>query len=305
MTDDEYKNYIDRVILEIAEHPDHQTADRIAARLVVPHPENDRVMLIAKTTCKITPTQFDAALNRRRKAQESEAQAAVLRTRNETLVGCNPSTEREFVAAMVRDLTMDYGRTFADADGHKQDIETVLRNIQLTAADLGLTKAPLDLRDKNFERALAELCDKRRAERKAAVWDQISRLSDGRAKESVQAKFTLMCQRYFKQPAFAEAALKKVIWQVKAKMQGGYIKHHHAVILFGGQDTGKSWFWNMVSQPVRDLSKVIDVAELVGESQLDLYNYFLIDLDEMAHSEKADIAKLKSLITKQTVSRRV
>jgi hypothetical protein len=305
MTDDDYKTYIDSLILDIVEHPDYQTADRIAARLVVPHPENDRVMLIAKTACKITPTQFDAALNRRRKAQESEAHAAVLSKRNEALVGCNPSTEREFVAAMVRDLTMDYGRTFTDADGNKQDIDTVLRNIQLTAADLGLTKAPLELRDKNFERALAELCDKRRAERKAAVWEQISRLSDDRSKESVQTAFTRMCQRYFKQPAFAEAALKKVMWQLKVKMQGGYIKHHHAVILFGGQDTGKSWFWNMVSQPVRDLSKVIDVAELVGESQLDLYNYFLIDLDEMAHAEKADIAKLKSLITKQTVSRRV
>ena len=107
MTDDEYKIYIDGVILEIAEHLDHQTADRIAAPLVVPHPENDRVMLIAKTTCKITPMQFDAALNRRRKTQENEAHAAVLRARNETLVGCNPSTQREFVAATVRDLTMD------------------------------------------------------------------------------------------------------------------------------------------------------------------------------------------------------
>ena len=50
---------------------------------------------------------------------EGEAHAAVTRERNEKLVGCNPSTEREFVAAMVRDLTMDYGRTFADADGFR------------------------------------------------------------------------------------------------------------------------------------------------------------------------------------------
>src|SRR4051812_14076772 len=121
MTDDDYKTYIDSLLLDIVEHPDYQTAERIAARLVVPHPENDRVMLIAKTACKITPTQFDAALNRRRKAQESEAHAAVLSKRNEALVGCNPSTEREFVAAMVRDLTMDYARTFTDAKGNKHD----------------------------------------------------------------------------------------------------------------------------------------------------------------------------------------
>ena len=37
MTDDDYKTYIDIVILDIVEHPDYQTADRIAARLAVPH----------------------------------------------------------------------------------------------------------------------------------------------------------------------------------------------------------------------------------------------------------------------------
>jgi predicted P-loop ATPase len=170
---------------------------------------------------------------------------------------------------------------------------------------LRLNHKPLELKDKNYERALIEFLSHRRAERLAEViamiTEPLSRAGVAQSDSTMLALFGWL----FKDPAYALAAVKTVLWQIKRKMLRMEIKEPLFTVLYGKQKGGKSSFWRLLFTLIRDLTKTVDVSELVNEAQLDLYSYFVIDTDEMAKAERACLNKLKNIVTTETVTRRI
>lgn len=309
MTEQEYEVHLTALIADFATNPqNYLTPDQVAAKLHPFHPANQRALLAAKNTLKIPPSRLEAALVRKAKAEQKLAEEAAHQQKVQDMLGASPQTEREFVKAFLasQGYQITFAGDFITAKHELVGVDVLLPDIQLTAADLGLTRKPLELKDRNFARALAEAVENERKLRIATTWHRISQLSVDRDPVQMEKALLRLCSRYFKQPALAAAVLKKVVWQVKRKMQGMTIPEHHAVFLYGGQDTGKTTFWHFFKSVIADLCKgPVDVPALVSEAQLDLYKYFLIDTDEMSRAERADIGKLKSIVTAQKVTRRI
>lgn len=318
-TEEEYPAYIALLAAKIDAEPDMWSADQIAQRLVPWHTLNRVIYGVAKARCKITPKDLDAAIRRIEVKQKKEAEAAAQKQQRQektlnvferfNLTPQDAITERTVTNGFLTPFTMDYGRhfTFVNDDGEvkEKDVEALLIDLQLSAADYGLTKKPFELKDKNFERALVEQMIVRREQRVKEVWDQIEGFTDGRDAVTVNRKARRMFERFFKNPALAEAVVRKVVWQVKRKLAGLPVIWHHVVFLYSAQGTGKTAFWTYLRSVIGDMSRQVDVAELVAEAQLDLYLYPFIDLDEISKADRADVSKWKSLTTKNKVARRV
>lgn len=329
MTDDEYETHIDRVIIEITTDPmKYPTAHILAGQLHPDHPANVRVMRAAKVA-GISAKQLETAILQRKRAadkaierqeraaKEAEKQAkeaerleaeAERIDRVNAELGASVATEREFVRAFLENngWAMSYGGLF-EKGTEECSMEDMANDLILTASDLGLTKKPLSLKDKNFERALTEYYKAERARRKAAIWQTVAEPLAGENAPAIINRWYEVASYFFKDGDLSAAAVMKVMWSVKRKMLRMPVPYHHFVVFYSGkQGSGKSSVWGFIKTPISDLCKdPADVADLVSNAQLDMFNYALLEVPEMSGAEKADIAKLKSIVTASTVSRRV
>lgn len=336
---DAYEAHIDGLVAELARNPlAYPTADLLVerGRVIPDHPANDSLLrAVASPLVPFTPRTVGLAMDKARKAaqralvvaekaaekaakdadraaelarRQAEQQARVTAILGRAYI----STEREMIPAFLSTCgwDMDFTGNFVNrTTGKVVTYQAILEDIQLTAADLGLTRKPLLLTDKNFARALSEYARAAREQRFDSVWQSIERVpvDAGRDADAVIREFKRICGLYFKEPAFSAAAVMKIIWQVKRKMQRLPIVHHHFVVLFSQeQGSGKTTFLNLLKQPLRDLCKdVADVSDLLSNSQLDLFSYYLVEVPEMSGADRADMAKLKALVTAPTVTRRL
>ena len=153
-------------------------------------------------------------------------------------------------------------------DGEVERKNDLLIDIQLTAADLRLNHKPLELKDRNYERALIEFLSRRRAERLAEI---IAMITKPLTRTEVALSDRTMLALFgwlFKEPAYAMASVKTVIWQIKRKMLRMGIKEPLFTVLYGKQKGGKSSFWRLLFLLIRDLTKNVDVSELVTRRNL-------------------------------------
>ena len=303
MTDQEYDDYLDTLLAALAKG-EIMSPDQLAARMHPGHRLNQKVFaaLLHTKVRGITALQLEKALDRRQREADAEALAAHYREQTKELLGCQIKTQREMVAAFIaRNYTANYACEFTDVDGNLKPRGDLLHDIQLTAADLRLTKKPLELKDRNFERALDEWCRAYRKRRVAQVLAVIENLSLDRDRVQVEREMMELCMWFFREPAYAMASIQTVIWMVKRRMLNIPIAEPLMTVLYGKQRGGKWTFW-----VIADLCKgPVDVTALVADSTMDLYLYHLGDCDELSKAGSTDLNKLKTTLTSKKISRRV
>jgi len=102
-----------------------------------------------------------------------------------------------------------------------------------------------------------------------------------------------------------QAILEHFMWQVKRKMLGEPVKHHLMPVLLGAQGIGKSQFITMMLKPLESLTLNVDFQSAMDDRWLDVWNFYVLVLDEMGGMSKTDIDTIKQRITMETFSGRM
>lgn len=314
MNEAEYKEHIDRLVLDINDNSKHYpTADEVAKKLVFGMDDNTRVYAIAHSALKIAPEKVkraEAKIQKEleqaaKKAEELDEQSEATK-RVIAAIGCYPKTEREYVAAFMKRYVMHYSGAF-----YRQNVSIktseVSADLLLTASDLALVKPRGELLSvPAIALALEEWIARQQQQRKEAVWDIIASLPAGMDAEAVLKGFHAVCEAYFKEPVFAMAAIIKGIWQVKRKMTGLTIIAHHMVVLQGlEQGGGKTTFIRKLLGPVKEVSGESDASQVVDDRSTGLRELYAVFVDELAKAERVDVTKLKNLITGEVLTSRI
>lgn len=104
------------------------------------------------------------------------------------------------------------------------------------------------------------------------------------------------------QPGFATAVVKKFMWQVKRKARGMTVTNHLMPVLTGGQGKGKTEFVKAMTKPLRDFMREVDFGMLTDGKTTDIWSALILFIDEMGHFTKADVDKVKNVITTTELS---
>jgi Virulence-associated protein E len=105
-------------------------------------------------------------------------------------------------------------------------------------------------------------------------------------------------------PKFIVAVLKKFIWQTKRKMAGLPVTDHLMPVILGPQGVGKSTFVNKFIGPLKELSLEVNFEMIEDERNIDIWNNYILFLDEMGYASKANVDTIKHVITATHLSRR-
>ncbi len=98
------------------------------------------------------------------------------------------------------------------------------------------------------------------------------------------------------------AVMRHFIWQVRRKLYGKEVSHHMMPILYGKTGGGKSQAVLQLLKPMDDLYLSMDLSIFSDQFKTRLFTKsFIMFFDEMARSDRADIDKLKNIITSPTV----
>lgn len=109
-----------------------------------------------------------------------------------------------------------------------------------------------------------------------------------------------------KQDSLDIAVIRHFIWQVRRKLFGLPVDHHMMPILYGKTGGGKSVAVQKLLSPVADLQFNLDLSVFSDQFKMRLFTRaFVMFFDEMARSERADVDKLKNIITSPTVDFRI
>lgn len=103
---------------------------------------------------------------------------------------------------------------------------------------------------------------------------------------------------------FVVAALKKFMHQVKRKMRGLPVYDHLMIVLLGPQGAGKSSFVKAMFSPLKELAVETSFKQIEDDRNIDLWQNYILFLDEMGHAARADMEATKHAITATTLTRR-
>jgi hypothetical protein len=101
------------------------------------------------------------------------------------------------------------------------------------------------------------------------------------------------------------AAIKKFIWQVKRKIQNIDVTNHLMTVILGPQGVGKSTWMNRLIAPLREMTASTDFRQITDDRNINLWNNFVLVLDEMGYASKADVESVKNVISAPLLLRRV
>ncbi len=110
-------------------------------------------------------------------------------------------------------------------------------------------------------------------------------------------------------PEFNIAVLKKFIWQAKRKLRNFAgvvlpVTNHLMPVILGPQGVGKSTFVNKFIEPLSELSLEVDFKMIEDDRNIDIWQSFILFLDEMGYASKANVDTIKHAITAATLARR-
>jgi Virulence-associated protein E len=105
-------------------------------------------------------------------------------------------------------------------------------------------------------------------------------------------------------PEFVVAVLKKFIWQTKRKMSGLPVTDHLMPVILGPQGVGKSTFVNKFIGPLKELSLEVNFEMIEDERNIEIWNSYILFLDEMGYASKANVDTIKHVITATHLARR-
>lgn len=103
-------------------------------------------------------------------------------------------------------------------------------------------------------------------------------------------------------PGFATAVIKKFMWQVKRKARNLSVTNHLMPVLTGAQGKGKTEFVKAMSKPLLDFRREVDFEMLTDGKTTDIWGAMILFIDEMGFFSKADVDKVKNVITTDNLS---
>lgn len=103
-------------------------------------------------------------------------------------------------------------------------------------------------------------------------------------------------------PGFPTAVIKKFMWQIKRKARGMPVTNHLMPVLTGAQGKGKTEFVKAMTKPLRDLMREVDFGMLTDGKTTDIWSALILFIDEMGHFTKADVDRVKNVITTTELS---
>lgn len=108
-------------------------------------------------------------------------------------------------------------------------------------------------------------------------------------------------------PAFVAAVLKKFMWQVKRKLlprADRPVTNHLMPVILGPQGVGKSTFVRRMISPARELTLDVDFRMISDDRNAQIWESFVMFVDEMGFASKSDVDVIKNCITAETLTRR-
>ncbi len=277
---------------------------------------NRTIMLAAQKWLKISCKQFQAALRQWAKelvkqdaeAEKAERQQAYANAVAESFGAALPTNAREAVARYCahNQITVQFNHDCLESGKPIDPDKPIEDRILLTAEGLGLTFGDAKVMTPGGVKiAWAEYVADRRTERRQAVWSALER-ADPVASAKALRQLRDLCERLFQEPAYADAAIRKFIWQVKRRMIGLYIEHLQFLVFGGGQGTGKTELARCLIKPMEELSCESSMDQVADDKNFSLRSMFVVFVDELAKADRADMNKLKTMVTgKSNTSRRM
>lgn len=102
------------------------------------------------------------------------------------------------------------------------------------------------------------------------------------------------------------AVVKHWVWCVRRRLLGLPIHDHICPIMYGTTGSGKSVEARKLLAPLDQLVSEQSLDQICDERHaVELSRHFVIYVDEMAGADKAELTKLKSLITQETINSRI
>lgn len=179
-------------------------------------------------------------------------------------------------------------------DGHKVDMRTYMAFLRTTIKEMGLAKS----------------FSNQSAEDMVTLW--LSRekerfLREFRLHMSFKASAEDLIRTWVRAATGREsevdiAVMRHFVWQVRRKLFGLEVEHHMMPILYGKSGGGKSQAVLQLLKPMEDLSLSMDLSIFSDQFRTRLFSKaYVMFFDEMAKSDRADIDRLKNVITSPTV----
>ena len=102
------------------------------------------------------------------------------------------------------------------------------------------------------------------------------------------------------------AVLKHFGWQVKRKLNDLPVDHHMMPVIVGQQGIGKSVAISKFLKPISEFVGTPPDLPTLSDSRCSpfLFKYYVLFFDEMARAQKADINKLKNIISSDSIEYR-
>jgi hypothetical protein len=166
----------------------------------------------------------------------------------------------------------------------------------------------LGLRSESISDAVEEWYERAKAERLYEIFLDIGHLGKPH-REAAEAEWRRLGEAVFEttddEPLeFVIAVLKKFMHQVKRKMRGLPITDHLMPVLLGRQGVGKSTFVHQMLEPVKEISLNVDFKMIADERNIEIWDSYVLFLDEMGYASKTDVDSIKNIITASVLSRR-
>lgn len=220
--------------------------------------------------------------------------------------GVMPKTEREFVALAMNKLgyTMTYDRRFSRSNEYMNQM-AISNDLHLTAGELGMIKPHGNLLNTTLiDRAFQEWCEVCKNERKLLICEKLAKNIDKSKTAKIDIAFQQYCSFYFKEADFAEACIRKAIWQVKRKLFDLPVNQVHFFVVVGPQNAGKTWTTRKMFSVIDEVVAECSLQDALDDRQMDLPSMFVLFIDELARLDRVDSTSLKTFITGEGASRR-
>ena len=157
--------------------------------------------------------------------------------------------------------------------------------------------------ERELDSAVAAWVDAARAGRAAVLFREVDAPLDAVTAADVETKFLDFIRRSFviseeTPAAFYAAVLRKFMHQVKGKMLGLEIKDHLMPVLLGPQGVGKTTLVGRMCAPLQEAMRTVKFDQLaMDQYALEMSRSFIVFIDEMAGARKAEMSKVKTMLT--------
>jgi hypothetical protein len=194
------------------------------------------------------------------------------------------------------------------------DFTDMQRDLRVLVADLGLP-----YRDTVINDASRSWYDFVKRDRLQHITNLVSHEKmDDAGKEKVWQQFTSLVEKCFDisehthTAEFVVTVFRKYMHQVKRKMHGLPVERHLMPIVMGGQQgSGKTTLIRKLigldkvkGHAMKELAKESDFKQIGDERVIDLWRNFILFIDEMSWSSKAEMSTIKYLMSADSMDRR-